>query len=73
MIPEALPGYMMLFIKLMVILGIGLYTVFAGVMVRQEQLMSRVLEEQFEPVLRTLTLVHLAASFITLLLAIILL
>ena len=46
-------------IKLLVLLAIGLYAIFALVIVRQEQLMAGVLEESFEPILRIFAIVHL--------------
>ena len=48
--------------KLLMLVGMLIYIIFAAVMVRQEKLMSDVLEEGFEPMLRLLTWVHLAAS-----------
>ena len=48
--------------KLFVLLGLVIYIVFAGVMVRQEILMSKVLEEKSEPLLRVLVLIHLLLS-----------
>ncbi len=62
MIPTVLPWYVLLIIKLLTLLGLAIYGIFAGIMVRQEQLMANVLEEAFEPVLRVLTLVHFAAA-----------
>jgi len=63
----------LLFLKAMALLGLGLYVVFALVIVRQEQLMANVLEESFEPVLRLITLTHLVASVATFLLALLIL
>jgi hypothetical protein len=60
-------------VKLLALLGMGLYVVFALIMVRQEQLMAHVLEEAFEPVLRGLVLVHVLAAIGAFVLAIILL
>lgn len=60
-------------VKLLVLLGMGLYVIFSLIMVRQEQLMAHVLEEAFEPVLRALVLVHMIASIGVFLLAVILL
>lgn len=54
-------------------MGLGLYCIFAAIIVRQEQLMAHVLEEAFEPVLKLLTIIHLIASLGTFFLAIILL
>ncbi|MBI5448701.1 hypothetical protein HY948_00035 [Candidatus Gottesmanbacteria bacterium] len=59
--------------KLLTLVGLGVYTVFAGVMVRQELLMADVLEEAFEPVLRIIVLAHLVASIVVLFLAVVLL
>lgn len=60
-------------IKLLALIGLGLYIVFALIMVRQEQLMAHVLEEAFEPVLRALVMLHAAAAFVVFALALILL
>ncbi|KKR86421.1 MAG: hypothetical protein UU34_C0015G0016 [Candidatus Curtissbacteria bacterium GW2011_GWA1_41_11] len=63
----------LLTIKTLVLVGLGLYGIFAAIIVRQEQLMATVLEESFEPVLRTLVIVHFAASVGLFLLALFLL
>lgn len=60
-------------VKILTLVGLGLYSVFAAIIVRQEQLMAVVLEESFEPVLRTLVIVHFAASVGLFLLALFLL
>lgn len=57
-----LPTVAWLAAKIMVLVGIGLYAIFAGIMVRQEQLMADVLEEGFEPMLRLLVWLHLVAA-----------
>lgn len=62
-----------LVLKSFVLLGLGLYGIFAVVMVRQEHLMADVLEEGFEPVLRLLVYIHLFAAIGTFLLAVMLL
>lgn len=49
-------------VKILTLVGLGLYGIFAVIIVRQEQLMATVLEESFEPVLRTLVIVHFAAA-----------
>lgn len=59
--------------KILVLIGLGLYTIFAGIMVRQGQLMAAVLEESFEPILRLLTILHFAAAVGLLILAVIIL
>lgn len=52
----------LIFLKTLTIIGVAVYTIFAAVIVRQEQLMAHVLEESFEPVLRLLALMHFLAS-----------
>lgn len=49
-------------LKFLILFGFGLYIVFATVILRQEQLMARVLEESFEPVLRMAAFFHLVAA-----------
>lgn len=49
-------------LKFLILFGLGLYIVFAAVILRQEQLMANVLEESFEPVLRLASFLHLAAT-----------
>lgn len=68
-----IPLAVLLGLKILSLIGFGVYIIFAAVMVRQERLMSHVLEESFEPVLRLLTLVHLAAAIGVFLFAVILL
>ena len=60
-------------LKIFVLLGLGVYGVFAVVIVRQEYLMAHVLEETFEPVLHLLVYIHLAAAVGVFFLAIVLL
>ena len=60
-------------LKLIMLLGIVVYAVFAAVIVRQEQLMAHVLEEKFEPILRSLSLIHLAAAIALFLFALVIL
>lgn len=60
-------------LKVFTLVGLGLYSVFAAIMVRQEQLMAVVLEEGFEPILRLLTILHFSAAVGLLILAIIIL
>jgi hypothetical protein len=73
MTPAVIPSYVLLTLKTFGVVGLLIYAVFAGVLVRQEQLMAHVLEEQFQPIIRTLIIVHLVATVVLLLLAIILL
>jgi len=66
-------GLLFLFVKALVVFGLGLYIIFSFVILRQEQLMSHVLEEAFEPVLRLVSVVHFIASIVVFIMAIILL
>ena len=47
-----------LIIKVASLLFLALYTLFAAIMVRQEHLMDKVIDETFEPVLKILVLLH---------------
>lgn len=60
-------------VKVFTLVGLGLYSIFAAIIIRQEQLMANVLEESFEPVLRMLTIAHFVASLGVLAIAFILL
>lgn len=62
MIPPGVQGAVFLALKIATLIGLGVYVIFSLIMVRQEQLMAKVLEEHFEPILRTLVFVHLLAS-----------
>lgn len=73
MTPAAIVALVALISKICALIGLGLYTIFAGIMIRQEQLMAAVLEEGFEPVLRILTILHFAAAVSLFILAIIIL
>lgn len=55
----SLPDVVNLILKLMTLLLLVLYAIFAGVMVRQEQLMDKVIDESFESVVRMLVVLHL--------------
>lgn len=48
--------------KIFTLVGLGVYGIFALVMVRQEQLMAKTLEAQFEPIIRLLVWIHLLAA-----------
>ena len=72
MIPT-LPAAALLILKIFFLLGLLLYTVFAAVLVRQQQLMADVLEETFEPIIRFLVIGHLIAAAGVFILAIFLL
>ncbi len=61
-------------VKLLFLLLLGVYVVFAAIMVRQEQLMSRVVViEAVAPILRVLIWLHLIFSVALFFLALILL
>jgi hypothetical protein len=66
MTPENAGMFVWVGLKLMTIVGLGIYCVFAFVLVRQEQLMSKVLEAQSEKILSVLSWLHLGASIIVL-------
>jgi phage shock protein PspC (stress-responsive transcriptional regulator) len=53
-----IPAVVQTIVKIMVLVGLGIYTIFAYIIVRQEQLMDKVIDETFEPVLRLLVLLH---------------
>lgn len=72
MTPEV-SGIALLVLKILVIVGLVIYGIFAAVLVRQEQLMAHVLEESFEPMIRLLVLGHLVATVVIFVLALILL
>lgn len=73
MIPLIVPESVWFVLKLLTLLGLLIYAIFAVIIVRQEQLMANVLEESFEPVLRLLSFIHLLVSLAILLLAIVIL
>ncbi|RJR15739.1 hypothetical protein C4579_01520 [Candidatus Microgenomates bacterium] len=54
------------FLKLMVVIIALLYVLFAAVIVRQEELMGRVVEIPFSPVLRTVVIAHLVIALVVL-------
>ena len=62
-----------LVIKVAVLIALGLYLLFAAVLVRQEQLMAHVVEESFRPVLQLIVLIHLISAVGVFILAFILL
>jgi hypothetical protein len=73
MTEQTIPIFAFFILKIIILIGIGVYAVFAGIMIRQEHLMANVLEENFEPILRMLTYIHLALTIIVFFLAVILL
>ena len=73
MIPPIFPEAIALIVKLLFLLGLVIYAIFAAVIVRQEHLMADVLEEGFEPILRIFTYIHLALAIFMIFLGFILL
>ena len=72
MTPE-ITTYVFLILKALTLFGLGMYIIFAFVILRQEQLMADVLKESFEPVLRLASFLHMIASVVIFFLAILLL
>ncbi len=60
-------------VKWLIVLGLGLYLVFAVVAVRQVQLMSRTINGALEWPIKLLATVHLAVAVVVLLAAIVVL
>lgn len=60
-------------VKWLMVLGLGLYTVFAVVAVRQVQLMSRTINGALEWPIKLLAAVHLAVAVVVLLAAVVIL
>ena len=58
-------------IKILTVVGLSLYAIYGAIIIRQEELMSKVLAETSEPILRLLSIVHLIASLAVIVLAII--
>ena len=73
MIPQDYTSIGFLIAKVCIIICMILYAVYAWIMVRQEQLMSKVLAETSEAVLKLLTMIHLTAAVFVIILALILL
>lgn len=60
-------------IKILTLVGLSLYSVYAVIIIRQEELMSKVLAETSEPILRLLAIIHFISSLAVIVLALILL
>ena len=73
MTPENAGSMMWIGLKLMTLLGLGIYIVFAIVIVRQEQLMAKVIEAQSEKILSVLAWLHLGMSVVVFFLALLIL
>lgn len=61
------------YIKLATLILLAIYIVFSGVIVRQEQLMSKVVEIPNSPLLRVVAVIHLLVSLAVFLLVLVLL
>lgn len=59
---QTIPAAILFILKFLLLTGLLLYALFAGVLVRQEQLMADVLEESFEPFIRLLIIGHLVIA-----------
>lgn len=59
---DQFPSLVAIGFKIMILVGLSLYSLFAGIMVRQEHLMDKVIDETFEPILKILVLVHFVGS-----------
>ena len=70
--PDIVPA-IFLGMKFLALVGLVVYMIFAGIIVRQEQLMADVLEHTFEPMLRSITIIHFIAAVAVFLLALVLL
>ena len=73
MIPQDYTSIGFLIAKVCIIICMILYAIYAWIMVRQEQLMSKVLAETSEAIVKLLTMIHLAAAVFVIILALILL
>jgi len=60
-------------IKILTIVGLSLYAIYAAIIIRQEELMSKVLAETSEPILRVFAIIHFISSLAVIVLALILL
>lgn len=62
-----------MFIKILTIVGLSLYSIYGAIIIRQEELMSKVLAETSEPILRLFSIIHFIVSLVIIVLALILL
>jgi len=60
-------------VKIFILILSFLYICFAGIIVRQVDLMNQVLEAKFSPVIRLISLIHLGATIFIFFLALIVL
>lgn len=73
MTPQDYTSIGFLIAKVFIIICMVLYAIYAWIMVRQEQLMSKVLAETSEAIIKLFTIIHLAAAIFVIILAFILL
>jgi hypothetical protein len=59
---EAITQIGWLSIKVTFLIGLGVYTIFAFVLLRQEGRMARLVEASFEPLVRVLVYIHFFAA-----------
>ncbi len=69
MIISQLPTVALFGFKILLLVGLGVYTIFAMVMMQQTRLMTNVFNDSFETVLKIISLFHLVAAIALLLLA----
>ncbi len=60
-------------IKILTIIGLSLYSIYAAIVIRQEELRSKVLAETSGPILRLLSIIHFIVTLVIIVLALILL
>lgn len=73
MTPDQYTSIGFLILKILVVIALFLYAMYAWIIVRQEQLMSKVMAETSEGIIRLLALIHLVSSIGLIILALILL
>lgn len=61
------------FLKVAILVMVAMYTIFAAIIVRQEQLMARVVELQLSPFMRLVAITHFIASVMAFFLSLVLL
>jgi hypothetical protein len=49
-------------VKILMMVLLGIYIIFAGILVREEQLISRMVQMAFSPILRGIVFIHLLAA-----------
>lgn len=62
-----------LIVKIFALIWLGFYIIFAGIIVRQIELMNKILEAKFSPIIRLIALIHLGLTISLFLLALVIL